>query len=167
MSNINNWGIEGEDTESLDTVETTEEVLEVPIEDMVQSETKSEKKAKDLNLEASVSEDTEDDVAEEKGVISSKTTNSKGGKKKAALTANNSGVISSGSVVESKPAKKSKLAKEVKKVAIFSTKNVTWNGVGKVYRGYNFVPENQADKWLSRDHVRSVAPEEISRELGE
>lgn len=50
-------------------------------------------------------------------------------------------------------------------VAVFSTKNVTWNGVGKVYRGYNIVTKEQADKWLTRDHIRLATPEEVAKEF--
>jgi len=52
------------------------------------------------------------------------------------------------------------------KVAIFSTKNVTWSGVGKVYRGYNIVSADAAEKWATRSHVRIATPEEVAREYG-
>ena len=63
----------------------------------------------------------------------------------------------------SKPVKPA--AKEVEKVAIHSTKNVTWSEVGKVYRGYNIVTKDQADKWLTRDHTRLATPEEVAKEF--
>lgn len=56
-------------------------------------------------------------------------------------------------------------AKEVEKVAIYSSKNVTWSEVGKVYRGYNIVTKDQADKWLTRDHTRLATPEEVAKEF--
>lgn len=56
-------------------------------------------------------------------------------------------------------------AKEVEKVAIHSTKNVTWSEVGKVYRGYNIVTKDQADKWLTRDHIRLATPQEVAKEF--
>jgi len=52
------------------------------------------------------------------------------------------------------------------KVAIFSTKNVTWSGVGKVYRGYNIVSASDAEKWATRSHIRIATPEEVAREYG-
>jgi hypothetical protein len=52
------------------------------------------------------------------------------------------------------------------KVAIFSTKNVTWSGVGKVYRGYNIVSADAAEKWATRTHIRIATPEEVAREYG-
>jgi hypothetical protein len=51
-------------------------------------------------------------------------------------------------------------------VAIYSTKNVVWEGVGKVEKGYNIVPKAEADKWLTRNHVRLATPEEVAREYG-
>lgn len=52
------------------------------------------------------------------------------------------------------------------KIALYSTKNVTWAEVGKVYRGYNIVPASAAEKWLTRDHVRVATPEEVAKEFG-
>jgi hypothetical protein len=52
------------------------------------------------------------------------------------------------------------------KVALYSTKNVTWAEVGKVYRGYNIVSKSAADKWLTRDHIRVATPDEVAREFG-
>jgi hypothetical protein len=61
------------------------------------------------------------------------------------------------------PAKK-KSAKET--VALHSTKNVTWPGVGKVYKGYNIVEKDIADQWLTRSHIRTATPEEVAKEFG-
>jgi hypothetical protein len=65
-----------------------------------------------------------------------------------------------------KSAAKKSAAKKAETVAIYSTKNVTWNGVGKVYRGYNIVEKDAADKWLTRDHCRIATPEEVAKEFG-
>jgi hypothetical protein len=51
-------------------------------------------------------------------------------------------------------------------VAIHSTRNVVWPGVGKVEKGYNIVSEAVSKQWLKRDHIRLVAPEELAREFG-
>lgn len=65
------------------------------------------------------------------------------------------------------PKKKPKTSTtEEKIVAVFSTKNVTWNGVGKVNRGYNIVSQEDADKWSTRSHIRVATPEEVAREYG-
>ena len=51
-------------------------------------------------------------------------------------------------------------------VAIYSTKNVVWEGVGKVSKGYNIVTKAQAEKWLTIKHVRLATPEEVAQEFG-
>jgi hypothetical protein len=80
-----------------------------------------------------------------------------------AMTAVENGVIGTGTVIKkAKPSAKKQEAKS-EKVAIFSTKNVTWSSVGKVYRGYNLVSPEQAEKWLTRSHIRTVTPEELAK----
>ncbi len=51
-------------------------------------------------------------------------------------------------------------------VAVYSTKNVSWPEIGKISRGYNILEKDVADKWLTRNHVRMVEPEELAREFG-
>jgi len=77
------------------------------------------------------------------------------------------GVLGSTKVAkaEPKPVVK-KAAKKEDTVAVYSSRNVTWNGVGKVYTGYNMVSKSAADQWLKRDHVRLATPEEVAREYG-
>jgi hypothetical protein len=67
-----------------------------------------------------------------------------------------------------KPAKKAAAKKPAKEdtVAVHSTKNVTWEGVGKVYRGYNIVTKEAAEQWLTRSHIRIATPEEVAKEFG-
>ena len=63
--------------------------------------------------------------------------------------------------------KKAAPKKEAKAtVAIHSTRNVVWEGVGKIDKGYNIVSVKDAEKWLTRSHVREATPEEIAREYG-
>jgi hypothetical protein len=52
-----------------------------------------------------------------------------------------------------------------KKVAVFSERNMTWQDVGKVYRGVNLVEETLALKWLSRPTVRLATEKEIMKEF--
>ena len=52
------------------------------------------------------------------------------------------------------------------KVALHSTKSVHWQEVGTLSRGYNIVTQKQADKWLTRSHVRIATPEEIQKAFG-
>ena len=52
------------------------------------------------------------------------------------------------------------------KVALFSTKSVRWEEVGTLNRGYNIVTQKQAEKWLTRGHVRIATPEEVEKAFG-
>jgi hypothetical protein len=77
------------------------------------------------------------------------------------------GVIGASTAPRAPERKKSAKAAEVKEtVALFSTKNVTWPGVGKVYRGYNIVEKNAATQWLTRSHIKPATPEEVAKEFG-
>lgn len=51
------------------------------------------------------------------------------------------------------------------KVALYSTKSVYWDGVGRLNFGYNIVTKDQAIKWLERKHVRIATPEEVAKEF--
>jgi hypothetical protein len=70
--------------------------------------------------------------------------------------------------VEEKPAKAAKVEKKnsEKTVALVSTRNVTWNGVGSVKVGYNIVTEEQAEKWLTRNHITVATPEDVAKGYG-
>lgn len=79
------------------------------------------------------------------------------------------GVI--GTATEKKPAPKPSAPKKAEhedKVALFSEKNVFWDGVGRVSKGYNFVSESEAKKWLKQNYsfLRLATPEEIKQEFG-
>jgi hypothetical protein len=52
------------------------------------------------------------------------------------------------------------------KVALYSTRSVRWEEVGALSRGYNIVTQKQADKWLTRSHVRIATPEEVKKAFG-
>ena len=67
---------------------------------------------------------------------------------------------------EKKESVKKTASKKEDTVAIHSTRNVTWQGVGKVYIGYNLVSKAAADQWLTRSHTRIATPEEIAKEYG-
>jgi DNA-binding protein H-NS len=102
------------------------------------------------------------EAVEENNVITAP--GKKTGKKPKVVTVAD-GIIASRSA--SKPNKEKKAsAQKTETVAIYSTKNVTWSGVGKVYRGYNIVSVIEADKWIQRDHIRLATPEEVAKEFG-
>ena len=52
------------------------------------------------------------------------------------------------------------------KVAIHSTKSVRWEEVGSISKGYNIVTKAQAEKWLTRGHIRIASPEEVQKAFG-
>jgi len=105
-------------------------------------------------------------VAEEapNGAISAPNKPGPGGKKKSS-----SGTSESGAITSAGANRKTKLAPATSKsnteeVALHSTRNVSWLGVGKLSKGYNIVSKESSEKWLTRDHVRLAAPEEVASE---
>lgn len=74
-----------------------------------------------------------------------------------------------GTVTKTQAPKKAAPAKREKNaetVAINSTKNVSWMGIGKVVKGINFVSPADAEQWLTRDHVTKLTPEQVAKEYG-
>jgi hypothetical protein len=53
-------------------------------------------------------------------------------------------------------------SKSEQTVAVHSSRNVSWQGVGSVSKGYNIVSESAAEKWLTRSHIRMATPEEVA-----
>ena len=103
-------------------------------------------------------------------VIGSGTTSGKSKTKKvAAVGSVADGVIGSSTktVTVSEPEVKAKpVVKET--VAVYSTKNVSWDGYGHVKRGYNILPKDIAEKWVTirSHHARLATPEEVAKEFG-
>ena len=141
------------------------------------------------NLEATVVEEVVEDkpaevapvveeVAVEKAVVEDKPatevenviTNVQGKGKssegKPALTPVENGTIGTGTVKPTpKPAAKKPVAEVVDDtVALHSTRNVVWQGVGKVNRGVNIVSKAEAEQWLTRNHVTVLTPEQVAKE---
>jgi hypothetical protein len=50
-------------------------------------------------------------------------------------------------------------------VAVYSSRNVSWQGVGKVVTGYNIVSKAAAEQWATRDHIRIATPQEVAGEF--
>jgi hypothetical protein len=71
-----------------------------------------------------------------------------------------------GSMAADGPKKTVKVEGLGDKVAIHSTKSVYWSEVGSVTKGYNIVTKQQADKWLTRKHIRIAEPEEVKKAFG-
>ena len=77
------------------------------------------------------------------------------------------GVIGTGKVKKkAEPKPKAPAAEKSDTVALFSSRNIAWQGVGKLVKGYNLVSADAAEKWLTLDAVRSANPEEIKTNLG-
>lgn len=106
------------------------------------------------------------ETAEDKGVITAPNKPGSGGKKKSSLggTTDTDVIGSAGAQTPAKPAAKAGQKKAT--VAIYSDRNVSWNGVGRIEKGYNIVTKEQAAKWLTRNHVREATPEEVASEYG-
>jgi L-serine deaminase len=143
-------------------VETIEEIVEEVsevIEDVAQT---LEESFTNLKQKSKGVPETDAD-----NVIGSSRTNAKGGKKTGAVTTTNNGAIGSGPADRS-PKVKATEPKEtkIKTVALFSTRNVLVEGVGKITKGYNIVDEEKAEQWLKRDHVRTATPKEVAEEYG-
>ena len=108
-------------------------------------------------------------VTDEGGVIGSPDTKREGTKKAGSVGTVKNGTIGSGKVdkQDKKSAEKKSSAKpDTDKVAVHSTRNVDWPGVGKVSKGYNIVTSEEAKKWLTRSHIRIATPEEVAGEFG-
>lgn len=103
-------------------------------------------------------------------VIGSGTTSGKSKTKKvSAVGSVADGVIGSSTqtvVVEEKKETVQPVVKET--VAVYSSKNVSWDGVGHVKRGYNILPKDVAEKWITirSHHARLATPEEVAKEFG-
>jgi preprotein translocase subunit SecD len=116
--------------------------------------TQVEKTANELGVSVSKIEA----VAEENTVI---TVPKKKNKTKASAEAVINDTIGSSIPVEPKKEEVKKQEPKKQKVALYSSRNVYWEGVGEVQRGYNFVTPEQAEKWATRIHIRIATPEEI------
>lgn len=123
----------------------------------------------EINLEESDVEwaesvvSTDEDPAED-AVISSKPVSQ--GSKKSGVTILDNGAFGSAKAEKINNAPKRPTPEDtVEKVALFSTKNVSWLGIGKLNIGYNIVTKQQSEQWLTRGHVRLATPEEVAQEF--
>jgi hypothetical protein len=133
----------------------------------VQDGTEWERPVEEVSVEPETNEEPAEEVEESADVISTPS-KGKGSKKKQAMAPVSDGVIGT-SVDEAPKARVTNQVKEISEntVAIYSARNVRWEGVGKINKGYNIVDKSEADKWIEKlNHVRLASPEEVSRELG-
>ena len=137
------------------------EVEEAPVvtEEAPVIETKVEEVAADLGIVASApiaADETTDNI------VSSPKASKKSAPKKPALAPVADGVLGSSAVPDK--VVKTAVEEEVEKVAIYSPKNLSWVGVGKLRSGYNIVSAKFAEAWLTRKGVRLATPEEVAKE---
>jgi hypothetical protein len=52
------------------------------------------------------------------------------------------------------------------KIALWSSKNVRWTGIGELSKGYNIVTKEAAEKWLAKEGIREATPEEVATYYG-
>lgn len=78
----------------------------------------------------------------------------------------NNGTIGTGAKkkVEKKENFVNRGSEKKEKVALYSSKNLSWTGVGKLIKGYNILNKDTAEKWLTKNGVRIATPEEIKKE---
>jgi hypothetical protein len=139
-----------------------EPALDEPVVEAPMPETKVEEVAEENNIEASISEAVESTDAITTADLS----------RSSSETVQAVGSIVNGVIGVAQTPRQAKNEKPVepkksnKTVALHSTKNVSLPGVGKVYRGYNIVTPEQAEKWLTRSHIRLATPEEVAKEFG-
>jgi len=77
------------------------------------------------------------------------------------------GVIGSTRVTNPKPQPEVTIqsnSPDTEKVAVYSSKKIFWEGVGRLNRGYNIMTQSKANKWLTMDGVRLATPEEVAKE---
>jgi hypothetical protein len=144
-------------------LQASQEIAEEPVsEETVQ--TKVEEVAEELKIEPKVS--VVEEVEDTKVISSGSQNKAKPSDFAAGLTDVAGGVIGTGTVKRKPAVKQAAKPAATDRVALHSTKNVSWNGVGKVLKGINIVTQEQADKWLTRDHITLVSPEKVAEEFG-
>jgi hypothetical protein len=52
------------------------------------------------------------------------------------------------------------------KVALYSTRNIHWNGLGSLAVGYNIVSKEASEKMVTHKAVRIASPEEVASYYG-
>jgi len=99
-------------------------------------------------------------------VITTKT--STAATEKPALGSVADGVIGTSTIKSVKKAASTKKVEEKRDdvVAVYSSKNIHWEGVGKLSKGFNVVSKDAAEKWLTRDGIRLADPKEVAKGYG-
>lgn len=85
---------------------------------------------------------------------------------KSATKADENGVMTTATADTFKDKVFEKKVEDDSKIAIHSEKNLHWNGVGSLKKGYNIVTKEVAEKWLTRSGIRKATPEEVASYYG-
>lgn len=86
-----------------------------------------------------------------------------------AITSVEDGVIGTGTVKKKKKAAPKPAVEKPEMgdmVALFISRNVHWQGMGKLQKGYAIVSKEDAEKWVTLSAIRLATPEEIKTYLG-
>lgn len=62
--------------------------------------------------------------------------------------------------------KKNKKESPKEKVALYSSRNLHWNGVGDLKVGYNILAKEESERWLKHKAVRIANADEVARYYG-
>lgn len=52
--------------------------------------------------------------------------------------------------------------RQPEKVALWSNKNIRWEEVGTLKKGYNIVHKEASKRWLTKEGIRTATPDEIA-----
>jgi hypothetical protein len=61
---------------------------------------------------------------------------------------------------------KEKKEDKVEKIALYSTRNIHWNGLGALSVGYNIVSKEASEQMITHKCVRIASPEEVASYYG-
>lgn len=61
---------------------------------------------------------------------------------------------------------KNKKSGPKEKIAVYSSRNLHWNGVGNLTIGYNILNKEESDRWLKHKAVRIAMPDEVAKHYG-
>jgi hypothetical protein len=155
--------IKNEDVASTESAIESTPVVEEKVEEVVAEATPAvveEVKVAKPSAKAPV------EAEKEQEVITNVVKNAKPSLGKPGLAPVENGAIGTGIVTPKPETKKpAPKAEASETVAIQSTKNVVWQGVGKVTRGVNIVSKAEADQWLTRNHITLLTPEQVAKEF--
>ena len=63
-------------------------------------------------------------------------------------------------------AKEEKQEDKTDKVALYSSRNIHWNGLGSLSVGYNIVSKEASEKMITHKAVRIASPQEVASHYG-